>query len=410
MAELEDYLDDELEGDREDELDSDLIEGPHPRAYGAYRTFRRILEDSSGYEEQQSSKLSWRDLYDVGALEIVDPQPSDLENDVHPIFRPKNFDSTPKQYNLILPCLQLATRILDDPHALHWFDALLNCPRRHLPAASLMSHDLNNFPDPTFAGQNDFEAHIGDRYSFHLRNPFEAHHFMAVQEILRTFEDAITFNFHDREPQADARRDHPFRQGFKTIVSLDLNTLACLASPQTHSICQYLRVQLLYTVTIVHEIAHAVAISTRQNDWEDYFEYDRLSECGYSLEQAIFGGRITTATEPDDCAGALYFHDWPDFDDNICPFSPPLWKVQAESWYMQYVVPMHYVQMLFTTAFWEEKNMARAGAITLRLPRTVGERVWNDEKVDEGLERLLEAENNVHTAYRAAQFGVMVRE
>lgn len=54
--------------------------------------------------------------------------------------------------------------------------------------------------------------------------------------------------------------------------------------------------------------------------------------------------------------------------------------------------------------------MAAAGEITLRIPKTVGERVWNDGKLSEGYARLLEAEHEVHVAHRAAEFGVMVRD
>ncbi|KAI9718562.1 MAG: hypothetical protein M1812_004013 [Candelaria pacifica] len=402
------------EDEEDDELDRPVFEGPQIRTHRTVRSApRRYLENplrDNEEDEQQSPKLSWRDLYEFEALEMAEAQSSDLDNEVHPIFQPENFDCSTWMYDAILPCLQLATRMLDDAHALHWFDALLNCPRRHLPETSLMSHDLSNFPDPTFAGHNDFEEHIGDRYSFHLRNPFEAHHFMAVQEVLRTFKDAIIFEFRKEHTQSNPRPDEPFRQGFKTIISLDHSILGCLTSPETHSICQTLRKQLMYTVFIMHELAHAVSNSTRHHDWEDYFENNRLSECGYSLEQAIFGGRVSTATADDECTGALYIHDWPDFDDVDCPFSPPRWAAPADSWYNEYVVPMPYVQKLFTNDFWEVKNMARAGAITLKIPKTVCHRVWNDGRIGEGYERLLEAENEVYVAYRAAEFGVFLRE
>jgi hypothetical protein len=169
-------------------------------------------------------------------------------------------------------------------------------------------------------------------------------------------------------------------------------------TPGTHDESAVLRTQFAFPVTLVHEVMHALWLTTNPikqepspfpphpmqlvRQREPFFRDGRMNELGSCWEDHVFGGMIHMLGKP---AGAIIPYGlitipFPGFSRyypvSIDRENPRRWGME---WQTEYPIEMKYIRKMFTNQMWDE--VQRYGIKRLRRKRKLGYRRYVDEKL-----------------------------
>ncbi|ESZ98553.1 hypothetical protein SBOR_1085 [Sclerotinia borealis F-4128] len=202
-------------------------------------------------------------------------------------------------WNMMVPALQLTTMFLANLYTWPWFDALFFGAMEEVDAVDL---------PPEHRGKRGYRK-------FKLRPPYisaQENERRRVQAMLERFSDDVTFDL--SSGHTDSRSGLPDEFEFaNTSGSLDLVTKKGISISMAFEIleplfntkiteAEYMIVLYRFGGTLMHELCHAFWDCLRKwgvraegedvigQDLEPWFEDERTSELGFSMEKFVFGG------------------------------------------------------------------------------------------------------------------------
>ena len=286
---------------------------------------------------------------------------SDLDNPVHPILRPSNFEygDNAKNGNFIYEkmeqSLRLASMYLQHDSILEWF------------VAPLLGHSLQSLhPD-------------GNSRQTYLSNPLvnksirERNELIGeVRKALHCLSGCITFRFPKIDIGSYARtltdmEKSPHKHSaacttnFKSKYAVKIEIRSQFASfflndYEESSRCKQFRQDFSFATVIVHEICHAVGVMKRGDMVEPYLRCDHpKAELGFAWENFMFGAIINPFDQESDAVGFLMRRIW---SDNAVAK-----KAGGKEWA---AVPISYIAKWFRKDTWA--IIAQAGPTALPPP------------------------------------------
>ncbi|TIA32572.1 hypothetical protein D6C79_09177 [Aureobasidium pullulans] len=313
---------------------------------------------------------------------------------IHPIFdRSRWWRIDKNDYQLLVPSLMLASRILDEPHILPYIKGFLTKPLTR----------VNDAATEKEAGQ--------PLYTFQSEN-LNAWHSEETWRTLKSMKQNIIFRFlpfHKDDVDDDtmgvtndAPEDSTIVPGAcKAIITFNKELLDVLQhklkasnisrrwKPGTDAKSAYLRTQLLFAITAVHEVLHAIwrvnnakysstdptITSAYKQPFEPFWRDQRMNELGNAWEGQVFGGTFWPIGTPKSAAVpyGLFSLPFPGLtrvppDDTVIERGEPEeWGV---NWSTMYPVEMEFVRSLFTHEKWRE--VQRYGIRRLRRTKKLG--------------------------------------
>lgn len=228
--------------------------------------------------------VSKDELQRRGFLEYPPAKPSSLSNAIHPLFGPELWEDVPATlYDSMRPALRLATRLISDPELLHYWHALLHGRREKVLETRRV----------------DGKRHVNHNVSFHSNRDPSSQSPILTGEMIRRVHDTFrllsrTTRFHfsfdgNVKPSLTRRvttRPPPLPGlspfGRASDVLIHGGYISAL-SDENCSTSRKLRIQFIFTVSLVHAVAHVCndAIQHEANfTWEPYFEDDSQAETG----------------------------------------------------------------------------------------------------------------------------------
>ena len=264
---------------------------------------------------------------------------SNLDDDIHPLFRIENFKENAHDiYTCLMPALRLASKLLTEPVvSLFWHTACFG----------------KRDPDPKLP--KSFDGHTARR----IREPvhWTPEGEKRVKKLLDNLSDSLTFDFTSKfDYPVDRYAEHGIlpakwplkpRKYSRIIFGQDTYTtakkLAMLKMPDP---MQVLRFHFLFAVILVHEIAHAIesrhklasdgtTIEDGRCDNEAYYGDHEWCEAGRAWEKTVFHGTFLPINKRVDAAHGLCIYDYP--DDALTNFHSVdmryIWAIQRkETW------------------------------------------------------------------------------
>ncbi len=323
----------------------------------------------------------------TGAVSLEDCKPSNLTNDIHPLFDRSCFDDVPDPiYDQLIPGLQLATMFLTQPVCMQFWVTLAMGDRT-------IDQEMS---EQNGKASQRIESHVGlteqraDAIIKRIKHLGESRliHFRFKHKLSGTRIQAGAWGVSD--PICDYRGIQKEAHGRKeplirSIVRLhaDYYTVAKkLSQLQYPEISQKLRFNFQFAVLVIHELAHSIeGIHIQQRvdqwvDWQtsrfyrepywlDWQSVENASELGRAWEETMFGGEVSPINNRVDGSHGIGTSDWPprgSFDDP-----------ERRVWH---TVPMEYIERMFQMETWERDfdlkqwrifNIPRDGATSLYL-------------------------------------------
>ncbi|GAB7349016.1 hypothetical protein MBLNU459_g7989t1 [Dothideomycetes sp. NU459] len=312
---------------------------------------------------------------------------------IHPIFEEKRWTSiSHHEYRLLRPSIQLASRILDEPWVLPFFQGMLNKPLDNINDKKLMEREgkpLQWFDTPPI----DPDQLEGDKKQIHawkalvsLRRQIRWRFGELPAEVY-----ASTFRTKTTSTSEVTLHKDYLRALAKKISPLDVSK-NWRPGPEPES--AYLRLRFLLAVTMCHEACHALfnattpaydpkdpsVTSSDKNPLEPYWRHHRLNELGNEFENQVFTGIMEASGTPLSVMApyGLKISKWPGIMRStkmtgyVERGSPEKWGAM---WASYYPVPMEHLHAFFTNRFWDQ-DVLRYGLKSFRPKRTIGVRMW----------------------------------
>ncbi|KAI9771579.1 MAG: hypothetical protein M1839_002772 [Geoglossum umbratile] len=268
-----------------------------------------------------------------GYLDLPFAKPSDLDNEIHPIFRFENFDIPHDQYKALALAFRLASLLITKEHCIDWWVSIYfgrHCTTRGNHQVVM---NINPITKDLITATKNALLHLASNISFRFKvTPNPEYHIFGGQ-------------YRSRSGQQNVRLSPEFRK------------LIAEGSIPSASLSQQLRYFFFFAVNIVHEVAHAFYQSRPdicKNYQEPYFYPDMETgifdhEIGSSWERSIFGGKIQPNLEgPDEsksvesCFYGLQRSKGPDDGNNFG------------------AIPMHYICSMMSKSKW---SMVKEGGL-----------------------------------------------
>lgn len=305
------------------------------------------------------------------------PQSSNLNNEIHPIFRPENFHGCSSAiYEVLKPALRLSTLLI-----LH-------------QATAPFWHTLV-FGDRKFCKETS-DLYGQECWRISKDIPWTKQNATTLKRFLDTQVDTLHFLFH-RDPlppepaYASMGLVADYKNGLrrkldgkchssKICLHTDFYTTAKrLSTLQYPEPAMVLRFNLFLAVCLSHEIAHFIEVSGPHHERplgrpEVFFNDNKWTESGIAFELKVFGGRLHPISSRVDCGLGL------------AVLSYPLKELYDKEENILYTVPMDFVSMLQQKETWAGSEFSTT---VFHIPRT-GSRsteingtnllVWEDEE------------------------------
>ena len=296
-----------------------------------------------------------------------EPEPSNLTNDIHPLFDRSCFDDTPDAiYDQLIPGLQLATLFVTQPICMQFWVTLAMGKRRHDPEMSA----LDGRPAPRIDSHLeltegraktviDLINKLGRDKLVHFRfnnrlqtvnNSKDAGYAYAVSAPICDY-TGIDTEYHGVN-QSLVRSIIKFHSDYYIVAK----KLSQLKFPEPS---QKLRFDFGLAVLMVHELAHSIEgihFRGRPDQWalfqqsgyyrEPYWLDWGESECGRAWEQTMFGGHLQPTNGRVDGSHGIAVADWP-FGDSANNPSP-----KSHRWW---TVSMEYIEWIFRKETWAQR-------------------------------------------------------
>ncbi|KAJ9666926.1 hypothetical protein H2201_003060 [Coniosporium apollinis] len=327
-------------------------------------------------------------LHASGALDLDRPFTNELPPTIHPLFRPSRFPTLPSPtFALLLPSLQLATRLIAEPVFLPFFFALLHPSRRR----RIRSQDLEleygracwRF-DLKPGGINEKEmrwtAGMLGRLAGCVRWRFGAAR--GYYGITRQCGELP--GLRNSTTGAEVELSSEYLEVLKRYAAQTERQRTGYTPPLTDdpaaedlTEASILRTRFHLAKTIVHEVCHAIkwAVTlpqlTSEGEWElpyePFFMDQRIAEVGAAWESVVFGGIVNPLREDVDARWGLGIEKWPKYwDDSTGLNRAPSRRTHN----ITYIVPTPYLHSLWTAAFW--LSLPLSGLSALHPPKTLG--------------------------------------
>ncbi|KAF2102596.1 hypothetical protein NA57DRAFT_71584 [Rhizodiscina lignyota] len=339
-----------------------------------HKYYLRYADDGEFYREPEGGNLG------------------DLSNDIHPIFRRRNFPAV--NYDALIPSLRLASKLLTDESLLPWWHAIWYGWWEMVP-----NSDKNG---------------EGAMYRYGRTGKLSARDIAMTKLQLQMMSDYVRFFPSDKMgtkvPQFASADSCGYRLG-NMINHEDISGCAVdieyasyytntLAQEDRYSSVTRLKTRFAFATILLHELSHAAqffAIPEHQLRHEHFFEDETVAEAGCAWEKFVFGDALCSefgewasverdgSWEFDKYGRQLiqYLESWPaQYPKNVKPKDWPCAPVATLGLQplpeieMQWRVEVGFIEKLFTTAFWDVE-VREKGASALRPPREIGVRYSN---------------------------------
>ncbi|KAL8824134.1 MAG: hypothetical protein Q9191_005279 [Dirinaria sp. TL-2023a] len=324
------------------------------------------------------------DIIKYGAVDMLNPRPSNLSNEIHPLYQRDAFHGCEDEiYEQFIPALRLASMWMTQPVCFQFWVTLANGNREVDQVMSQrfgrLQHRIHHDAPLTPKTAVDAIAYIrsisnGYRMSFTFQENFkrDGHtYFGGTNKICD-----VGWENEDRAP------NHLLR--IYTKLSSDYYVAAKKLSQLKYpDMAQVLRFHFGLAVLLVHETCHAIELAhirtrpqyvadpewdPRFQQWighEPFFYSSIRPELGLTWEMYLFGGRILPINDRVDCLHGLCVFDWPDKDSPL--FDPSTRQV--------YTIPMTYIEKMFQMSTWEKDFDLRYTKI-FHIPRSGAKSVY----------------------------------
>ncbi|KAF2471958.1 uncharacterized protein BDR25DRAFT_302785 [Lindgomyces ingoldianus] len=346
--------------------------------------YRRLLGHRKDSTKRKFPKLGFDPIDLIKKQAVTFPknspsQVSNLDNDIHPVFRPENFHGCSDAiYEALRPALRLSTLlVLSRATSLFWHTLVFGKRERDQKTS-------DEYGQPCFRIREDV-----------LWSPENA---AAFKSFVDGQVDTVHFMFHrDPLPPDPAYASMGLVADYKNGLLRKMNgkchtSRICLhadfyTTAKKLSLLQYpepamvLRFNLFLAVCIAHEMAHFLEVSGPHHDRplgqpEVFFNDNMWTESGIAFELKVFGGRLHPISSRVDCGLGLAILNYPlkeiyDKEDNIL-----------------YTLPMQYVTKMQQKETWEQ-DFTNSDSAIFHVPRTGCRSVeingtnlmmWEDEK------------------------------
>lgn len=230
--------------------------------------------------------------------------PADLDNPIHPIFRPFDCNGPRRQ------TLQLATQFLTHDSVLSFFVPLLfgrtltipNSEEGKIPS----SQPTTNGPDETSTELKEDKTYLSDPFT-NASPEKKAELISRVRDVLLCLADCVVFRIMPAEEigfgNTSVKKEpgftpsfSGFQQGIVARIKMSGTLMSFYDSPTGYAAstrCAQFRHDFLFAVTLVHEIVHAVGVMRRGTVNEPYIRTNHPSnEWGWAWENYMFGAII----------------------------------------------------------------------------------------------------------------------
>lgn len=359
----------ETRGEVRDHVKKRKREGVLPR-----QTKKQWRNERHGFRAQE---VNWN-----GAVHLAGCKPSNLTNDIHPIFDRSNFDDTPDAiYDQLIPGLQLATMFLTQKICMQFWVTLAMGDRRDDPYMTSrngkLSQRIDNHVELTEERARTVIEHInaiGKSNLIHFRFKHKLEGFSA--EEFGAWGTSIPIcDYKGIEREYHGLKDDLVR----SIIRLhaDYYIIAKkLSQLKYQEVSQKLRFNFLFAVLIMHELAHSIEgmhMKNRAEQWIDYHSsryYKEVywldwseSECGRAWEETMFGGQIAPINNRVDGSHGISISDWPPRGTDNDP-ERRVWNTISMR-YIEKLFQMRTWQSPFSLQNWRIFDIPRDGATSL---------------------------------------------
>lgn len=241
-------------------------------------------------------------LHHNRCLEVTDLSLPNLRNQILPMFGLERWLSGPGQisadfYVRLTPALRLASRLLMEDCILSWFCRLTFGKRRAdksvRPAREYLSPTKFQQTPEAFAEVRDKLRSLGEVITFMFaprRYPLEHYGETYPTKEATSFFHAIRTLDWPRSNIQHLSKRHPQRLHPCVVLQRDFGRYLTSQNFDNSTGSLWYRTQFLFTITLLHEVAHAYSFwlfgEAPEPCWD---ERDDVAELGYSWEQETFG-------------------------------------------------------------------------------------------------------------------------
>lgn len=346
------------------------------REGGLTKSLARGWRDGNGVQGFRPEEVNWN-----GAVSMEDCPPSNLSNDIHPIFDRSCFDDTPDAiYDQLIPGLRLATMFLTQPICMQFWVTLAMGDRSNdseMSAANgKLSQRIRSHVKLTEERARTVLQHIesvGRSKLVHFR----------FNRQLTTVEDhgeayGISLPICDYQG-IDTEYHKIDRSHVRSLIRIHSDYYVAakkLSQLKFQEESQKLRFSFGFAVLIVHELAHSIEgihFRNRAHQWidwhsskwykEPYWLDWKVSECGRAWEETMFGGHVQPINSKVDGSHGIGIADWPFGGEDDDPRKYRWWTVSME--YIVHLFQMETWQQSFYLKNWHIFNIPRDGATSL---------------------------------------------
>lgn len=330
---------------------------------------------------------------------------------IHPIFLPRRWKDVSKEdYELMLPSIKLASRFLDEPQVLTFVKGFLADKLQMInddvaiQDAQQPLYTFQNIPMEDWAAKDKWNPESTWSKLWALKDcltlQFTSKLPNGCVAVTRSGNERSTVAPHDGAKSAMILLSGQFLRVLQR--KLEASQYSEPWEPGSHDESALLRTQFAFAVTLVHEVMHALWITSTPpykpkatpsgtprsipHPVEPFFRDGRMNELGACWENHVFGGMIHMMGKP---TGAIMpyglatvpfpglNHAYPWMIDR---FNPRKWGIE---WQTEYPIEMKYIRRMFTSELWDE--VQRYGIRKLRRKKKLGYRRYVDEKLFEAL-------------------------
>lgn len=277
---------------------------------------KRDLGILSKLSRRQKHGFRPEELLWHGAMELADCKPSNLTNEIHPLFHRNCFDDTPDPvYDQLIPGLRLATMFLTQPGCMQFWITLAKGERKKDPEMSRRCgrerHRIVRNVKMTKENTNEVIQYIKDL------GHAKVTHFTWAKGLLyhgqEAFGTAARVCDYSRE---NAKDSHTKLQSCHIRLNSDFYVIAKKMSKIKYpDEAQKLRFNFNIAIIMLHESAHAIELSQWLNrepsPYEPFLLHQNDAELGFAWENYVFGGRVAPINDRVDGKFGIGTYDWP---------------------------------------------------------------------------------------------------